>query len=152
MSDDNTIVDDNIVNNDVIVDTEIKQRKITRLVLCGGSEKGIIHIGALMELDKLNILTDITHFATTSVGSIIIALYLCGYKINDLWTFVTAFNFDKLKKINLAEALNNYGIDNGDNLDHTIKKLIGNKTGNPNLTMAELYEDLVNSSLLQRPY
>ena len=65
----------------------------TKLVLSGGGIKGIAHVGALYALDKLDILNNITEFAGTSVGSLVLALYVIGYKPVEMYEFIKAFNF-----------------------------------------------------------
>ena len=110
----------------------------TKLVLSGGGVKGIAHVGALYALDKLDILNNITEFAGTSVGSLVLALYVIGYKSLEMYEFIKAFNFNELKNMDINNIYL-YGLDTGTKLEYVIKRLITNKKFNDNITLQELY-------------
>lgn len=52
------------------------------LVLSGGGARGLAHIGVLQRLEEENIIPD--HIISTSMGSIIGALYCCGYTPDEI--------------------------------------------------------------------
>ncbi len=111
----------------------------TKLVLSGGGIKGICHVGALYALDKLDLLNNILEFAGTSVGSLIIALYVVGYKPIEMYEFIKAFNFDELKNMDINNIYL-FGLDTGTKLEYVIRRLITNKGFNDNITLQELYD------------
>ena len=53
------------------------------LTLSGGGAKGAAHIGVLKALEEENI--NISAISGTSSGSIVAALYACGYKVTDIY-------------------------------------------------------------------
>lgn len=108
------------------------------IVLSGGGIRGIAHIGALYALEKLDVLKHITHFAGTSVGSLIIGLYVIGYTPIELYEFIKVFNFKEVKHIDINN-IPNFGLDTGSKMEYVIKRLIVNKGLNENITLQELY-------------
>lgn len=109
------------------------------LVLNGGGIKGIAHIGALYALQELNFLNNLETFAGTSIGGIILSLYLVGYSPAELLHFSKHFDFEKLKNISITN-ISSFGLDNGSRMDHILKKLIQKKNVSQNITLKELYE------------
>lgn len=110
------------------------------LVLSGGGMKGITYIGAMKALYDMNMLSNITTFAGTSIGALICALIVLDYSFSELEHFSLNFQFELLQKINFDYFLDKYGIDNGHNVDIVVKTLIRNKIGNDNITLSELYK------------
>lgn len=108
------------------------------IILSGGGIKGIAHIGSLYALEQLKILPDITHFAGTSVGALIIGLFAVGYSPVELYEFIKVFNFVEVKHIDINN-IPNFGLDTGLKMQYVIKRLIINKGLNENITLQELY-------------
>lgn len=115
------------------------QKKKKILVLGGGGIKGIGHIGVLSALEKLGILDDIEIFAGTSVGALVIGMYIIGYSPNDLWRLVNGIDLSKIKSLEILEIINNYGIDTGKNVVYIMKRLINSKGYDPNISLMNLY-------------
>lgn len=111
----------------------------TNLVLSGGGIKGIAHVGALYALDNLGLLQHITHYAGTSVGSLIIGLHIIGFSPLELYEFIKKFNFDELKNMNIGNIVN-YGLDTGVKMEYVIKMLMTSKGINDNITLLDLYK------------
>ncbi|QKF93939.1 patatin-like phospholipase [Fadolivirus algeromassiliense] len=111
----------------------------TKLVLSGGGIKGIAHIGCLYALDKIKCLDKITDFSGTSVGSLIMSLYVLGYTPSELYDFIKLFNLAKLKNISIMN-INLFGLDTGSRIEYVIKRLIKGKTSKEDITLQELYE------------
>jgi NTE family protein len=118
----------------------------THLVLGGGGIRGISHIGALYALEKLDVLQHITHFAGTSVGSLIIGLYSIGYSPKELYEFIKVFNFNEVKNIDINN-ISNFGLDTGSKMAYVIKRLIKNKNLSENITLQEIF-DLTKKHLI----
>lgn len=114
-------------------------KNIKNLVLCGGGIKGIAHIGALYALDTLKYLNKIKEFAGTSVGGLIITLYVLGYSPAELYDFIKLFDLKKLKNISIFN-IHLFGLDVGSKFEYTIKRLIKCKGHSENITMKELYD------------
>jgi NTE family protein len=127
--------------------TSIKINNKNILILSGGGIKGIAHIGALQALEDLGYLNQFNVFASASVGTFIIILYIAGYSPKEMWEFVQSFNLDNLKQLNIFNIFTNYGMDNGDRMIYVIQKLLEAKGHNPNITLKELYEQ-TNKKLL----
>lgn len=122
-------------NLDKIVEPSHK----TKLVLSGGGVKGIAHIGVLYALDKLKCLDKITEFAGTSIGSLIMAMYILGYSPTELYDFIKLFDLGKLKNLSILN-IHLFGLDNGSRIEYVIKRLIKGKNFNENITLKELYD------------
>lgn len=71
-----TLVTDTLVTDTLVTDSLPRRPKIA-VVLSGGGAKGTAHISVLREIEKAGIPVDIV--VGTSMGSIVGALYACGY-------------------------------------------------------------------------
>lgn len=140
------------------VDTNIPYKY---LVFSGGGIKGLSFCGAVDELEKKGILKNITHFAGTSVGSIIASLLAVGFTSQELIDTLTELDFsdiasksyDVLKDV--YEIIENYGLSDGIYMHEFMGKLIEQKTGNKDYTLKQLYDDkqivlVINSTSLTR--
>ena len=120
--------------------------KYRNLVLEGGGIRGIAYGGALAELEKRAILTQIQRVAGTSAGAIQAALLAVGYspqEITDITFKTPVQKFADGRFIflgGLHRLRNRYGWYRGDKFKAWLEKLIAAKTGNPNLTFAKLHE------------
>lgn len=114
------------------------------LVFEGGGAKGIAYIGALEELDRKNILSEIRRVGGASVGAIAAALVGLGYSSKEIRAILWGMNlkefldsswgmlrdFNRLKK--------EFGWYKGDYFRNWMGDLIAEKTGNPNTTFAQM--------------
>jgi NTE family protein len=140
---DNIVKDKKCVNDDEIflpkyISKNCLHKKI--LVLSGGGIKGISFLGALHALYELNILQNIQTFSGTSVGSLILFLYIIGYTPNDMYELIKKIDLSKVKKIAVPLFLNEYGLNSGDKLMTILHKLITSKKINIKITFSELFE------------
>lgn len=110
------------------------------LVLSGGGIKGISHIGALKALEELGYLDKFETFAGTSVGALIIGLYVIGYKPDELLEFISKFDLSLMKSINVLNILDNFGLDCGIKIDYVVRRLIVAKKIDPDITLSDLYD------------
>jgi NTE family protein len=120
----------------------------TNLVFSSGGIKGICFIGALIELEKLDLLKNITHFAGTSVGSIIATLIAIGYTPKETKRIMLGekIDFDKIADtsnyiVDIYHFINQYGMAYGDYLYQAMGDVIKQKTGNEDYTFGDLYRD-----------
>ena len=128
---------DNINNNNN--DNNNNNNNYKKIVLSGGGVKGICHVGALYALDELNILDKIDTFAGTSIGSLVILLYVIGYSPGQIYNFIVSFDFSKMKNISIFN-IQFFGFDNCSKMEYVIIRLIQQKGFDPYITLKELYE------------
>lgn len=120
---------------------------IDTIVMSGGGIKGVAHLGVLKALELKGILDNITTFAGTSVGSLIISLFVVGYSPKDLFDIVKSFDLEKMKNLSFSNILTMYGLDNGKKIEYVIKKLICAKQLSEDITLSELYK-ITSKSLI----
>lgn len=148
--DNDKVIDNNDIDKDGIpnyinikktIPIYISRKKYKKiLVLSGGGIKGISFIGAFKAFEELNFLDKFEIFAGTSVGALIISLYVIGYTPDELYEFVMKFDFSKLKQINISNVFNNMGLDNGTKIEYVIQRLISAKGYDPYITLKDLYD------------
>lgn len=109
------------------------------LVLSGGGVLGVAYIGALQAFQDLNYLDKFEEFATTSVGTLIIGMYLMGYSPKELKEFTTSFDYGKIKNINILNIVNNFGVDDCSKLEYVIDRMITAKGLDEDITLRDLY-------------
>ena len=117
-------------------------RNIENLVFKGGGVLGIAYAGALQVLENHNILDGIKGVAGTSAGSIVAALVSLKYSAPKIKEIVAATNFKKFEDgFNPLRIVTKYGLYEGDYFLNWLKGIIKEKTGNENITFAELVAD-----------
>lgn len=114
------------------------------LVMEGGGIKGIAYGGALAELESRGVLQSITRVAGTSAGAIQAALFALGYNAEEITeiihnTPIESFNDDGFFIRGTRRLLKKFGWYKGDAFHLKMLELIAQRTGNPNLTFAELH-------------
>ncbi len=138
----NNTNEQNVINLDMS-NNRINNIKI--LILSGGGTRGMTYYGVLKALDELNILKNIHTFATTSVGSFFACMYLIGYNTEELIDFMYLFDVKKLsgldsyENIPFLDILQNFGLDDGENIHIIFNKLLKAKGLKENMTLLELY-------------
>lgn len=115
-----------------------KHKKV--LVLSGGGIKGIAHVGVLAAFEELGMLDKFEILTGASVGSIMIALYIVGYSPKEIYEFILKFDLGKLRNLNMLGFLNNLGLDSGLRIEFILKKMIGAKGYDQEITLSDLYD------------
>lgn len=133
MNDENVEINE----NNALPETEQKYKK--NLVLSGGGIKGIVHVGALYALFDLGVLDKFEFFAGTSVGGLVLALYVIGYSPSELYDFVKLFDMSKLKNFSIFN-ITQFGLDTGTKLEYVIQRLIKGKGLKENIKLKELFD------------
>lgn len=115
------------------------------LVMEGGGIKGIAYGGALKELEDQGVMKHVMRVAGTSAGAIQAALVAVGYSAEEIAdiianTPIEAFNDDGFLTRGSKRLVKKYGWFQGDNFLAKMENLIHLRTGNMNLTFAELHE------------
>jgi predicted patatin/cPLA2 family phospholipase len=130
-----------------------KNRDYEYLVLSGGGAKGVSFLGAIQQLASMNIVFDenkklkLKGIAASSAGSIIGALLAVGYSFEELKTKLMDLNFadvadDKVGYIrDTYNFVTKYGVCKGKYLYDMMGDLIAEKTGNPDYTLVDLYNE-----------
>ena len=106
------------------------------LALAGGGVKGAAHIGVLKAFEEKKVKID--YIAGTSSGSIVSALYACGYNADEIYhifkKYCNKINYVSIKnilKLLLGLVLKRkvliQGLNNGDEIEKLMKKFGGNK-------------------------
>ena len=114
------------------------------LVFEGGGVKGIAYGGALSVLHEKGILKNIKRVAGTSAGAINAVLLAVGYNHLEVSNIITNTNFNDfaddsfLFLRDIKRFATEYGWNKGDAFKKWVGQLIENKTGNRDLTFAEL--------------
>lgn len=115
------------------------------LVLEGGGIRGFAYTGAFEVLDSLQILPQIERVGGTSAGAIQATLLAVGYTPKEIMDIALDV---PLKKFNDGGVLKgvkrlkkNFGWYKGEKISAWMEALIAAKTGNGNITFAELHRD-----------
>ncbi len=128
------------------LNTPFAQDKIIRnLVFEGGGIKGIAYGGALKELENRGVLKGITRTAGTSAGAIQACLLALGYSPEEILnivsnTSVESFNDDGFVVKASKRLFKEFGWFKGESFLKKMEDVIFERTGNPNLTFAELHK------------
>ncbi|WP_317206621.1 patatin-like phospholipase family protein [Hymenobacter translucens] len=115
------------------------------LVMEGGGIRGIAYGGALQELEQQGVLAGIQRVGGTSAGAIQAALLAVGYSASEIISIVNSTPVQRLNDGRFifvggsTRVLKQYGWYRGDEFARYLSELVGRKTGNPNLTLAELH-------------
>lgn len=118
------------------------------LSLCGGGIRGIVHLGVIKYLEEIGVLKNITIFAGTSIGAIIVGLIVLGYNASEIFDFNLKLDFTKLFHFNnIGNIIQHYGFDNGCRFDYIFDILLIKKGYNTQITLNELYT-LTNKKLI----
>ena len=121
-----------------------KSKRINKLILSGGSTKGIAYIGIIKGLEEYKIINNIKTYAGTSIGAIFCFLLNIGYSYNEMMNIIINLDIKKLCEI---KTFNNYGFDNGMKIINFIKELMDKKKIKYNITFKELF-NLTNKKLI----
>jgi len=114
-------------------------RSIENLVFKGGGVLGIAYAGAIETLEKEGILKDVKRTAGTSAGAVAAMLISLGYSSKEIVDVLGDTNFKKFQDdLNPLKLTKKYGLYRGEKLLSWVQGIIEQKTGNKDLTFAEL--------------
>ncbi len=114
--------------------------KIKNLVLSGGGFKGFSLIGAYKALQDYQCTDQIERIIGTSIGAFIGLLIVLKYNSDDLYSFITSFNYEKLKNMDFVRFFENWGLESGDKFEKFIQVLVRRKLNLDNTTFIELHK------------
>ena len=109
------------------------------LVFSGGGVKCISYVSILKYIEENSQYFNVKKIAATSGGSIYALCYCLGYSYKDLSELILHIKMDSLVDIDLANFLENFGIDSGKKLEYFIKLMIKKKGNNENITLLEFF-------------
>jgi NTE family protein len=114
-------------------------RIIENLVFKGGGVLGIAYAGAIEALEKEGILSGVKRTAGTSAGAVAAVMISLGYSSNEIVNVLGNTNFKKFQDdLNPLKLTKKYGLYRGEKLLKWVQEIIHQKTGNKDLTFAEL--------------
>ena len=122
------------------------KKPIRNLVLEGGGIKGIAYIGVTDVLSQNGTLKDIKRIAGTSAGAINAMLMCVGYNVKEMSDVMWNMDFNDLADDDFGifrdtnRFMTQFGWHKGDYFLKWAEEMIGQKTGNPHLTFAELHK------------
>lgn len=120
------------------------QYNFSNLVFEGGGVKGIAYVGAMEELEARGILPQIKRIGGASAGAIVATLLGVGYSCKELRTILWNLDFNKFMDDcwgvlrDFKRLKTEFGWYKGDFFRNWIGDLIKKKTGNANITFAQL--------------
>lgn len=123
----------------------MSSRRYNALVLSGGGSLGVMFCGALLVLQKRNILKHIKCFVGTSIGALTACCLALGYNVDELLTDFNTLSLEKMhsslpKVTTIYNCVYSMGMYSTDTLATLIKTRIAAKSGSEMLTFQELYD------------
>lgn len=125
---------------------------IKNLVFEGAGIRGIAYCGAIHELETRNLLPSVEKVGGTSAGAIVALTLSLGYSSNEINDIISSTNFKRFNdgRYLFAGGINRtgkyFGWYRGNKFESWLEKIITAKTGNADITFAELqnkgYKDL----------
>ena len=119
--------------------------QVENLVFEGAGIRGIAYCGALKEMELRGMMSDLKRVAGTSAGAIMAMAVSLGYSSDELSTIISGTNFKHFNDgryffIGGINRVSKYfGWYRSKKFDHWLGKIIAAKTGNANITFAELH-------------
>ncbi len=75
------------------------------LCLSGASHKGVFELGSLKALEEAGILRNVKKAVGTSIGAVILCLYIIGYTIDDIFDEIYKTDTHLFAKLSLANSI-----------------------------------------------
>jgi predicted acylesterase/phospholipase RssA len=113
-----------------------------RLIFSGGGIRVISYVGVIQVLQERNFLNKIREFCGVSAGALVSLMLSLGYTNQIIERFCFEYDFSKVNSIdpeNILQIFDNFGIDNGENLQKLINKILYHKGFSPNATFEDLH-------------
>lgn len=119
-------------------------KKIDTLIFEGGGVRAVVYCGAIKKLEEINMIRCIKNIGGTSSGAQTAALICCGYKSNEIKSFLKLAPWKKIldggfNPKGIYFLLTKYGFYNPIFLEKYLDHLIYLKTGIKETTFEQLY-------------
>ena len=114
----------------------------SHIILSGGGIKCLSYVGAFQELEERNLLKRVNEYTAVSAGAFMAFVYTIGYSLKDICNLVRHLNLTTIQSIDdnlLFSFFDDFGIDNGSNLEKLIESLLKHKGYNRDITFQQLY-------------
>jgi NTE family protein len=128
------------------------------LALEGGGVRGIAYAGAFKVLEQRGILQQIENVAGTSAGAIAGLMISIGYNAAEIDSIMMSLPYQKFNDGKggilgkYRRVKRKFGVYNGDTFDEWLEAMLLAKTGNANLTFAELHQMKLNNNIYKDLY
>ncbi len=112
-----------------------------RLVFAGGGIRVISYVGVLEALEERNLLCHIRETCGVSAGGLTALMLALGYPLHVIKNFSLQYDFSNVRSVEPEDAfefMETYGLDNGENLQALVKKILFHKGFGPATTFKEL--------------
>lgn len=109
------------------------------LVLSGGGVNGIVELGSLKALEKLNLLKNIKNYCGSSIGSLICFLLILDYSPCDIFIMIKKIDYSYLLEENILNFLETYSLCNLNKIKILLTSLLKLKYNTSKITYLELY-------------
>lgn len=114
--------------------------KYEYLVLSGGGVKGVGLIGALQILDEHDCLANLHTFVGSSIGAMIAAMLVIGYKPQEQFDVMCNINIQEMQEIDIWKLFTHFGLDAAAKIVKYIKTLFRAKNIPTDITFEQLYQ------------
>jgi predicted acylesterase/phospholipase RssA len=119
-----------------------------RLVLSGGSVKGLAYVGALKYFEEnKDTFGSIREFVGTSIGSLASLLIILNYTSSQLKKLFWDLEFSNLQSLSMSSFLETFGLDDGKLVEKFIKDCISSKGLSPEISFSQL-QNITGKSLV----
>ena len=114
----------------------------SHIILSGGGIKCLSYVGAFKELEERNMLKKVNQYTAVSAGAFMAFVYTIGYNLNDISSIIKNLDLTSIQNIDdnlLFSFFDDFGIDNGSNLEKLIESFLKHKGYNRDITFKQLY-------------
>ena len=111
-----------------------------KMIICGGGINGIAIVGALYNFILNYDISRINTFMGISVGALIAMLLTVGYDKDEIMNLFLDIEMKDFSDFKISRLLQEYGLDNGENIKKLLKAILLYKDFSPDLTFKELYD------------
>jgi len=114
----------------------------SHIILSGGGIKCLSYVGLFKELEERNLLKRVNEYTAVSAGAFMAFVYTIGYSLNDISSIIRNLDLTSIQNIDdnlLFSFFDDFGIDNGSNLEKLIESFLKHKGYNRDITFQQLY-------------
>lgn len=114
-----------------------------RLVFSGGGIRTVSYLGVLEVLQEKGLLKNLREVCGVSAGALTACMVALGYSLEVISRFVFLYDFGNIRSIEPEDAfdyMEQFGLDNGENLQALVKKILYYKGFPPHAT----FQDVAN--------
>jgi NTE family protein len=114
-----------------------------RLVFSGGGIRVIAYLGAVQVLEEKDYLKHVQEFCGVSAGGLTALMLALGYSLKVLERFCYEYDFSELRSLDpdsIFEITDTFGLDDGENIQKLIHKVLKHKGFSADTTFQQLAE------------